>query len=252
MRDDDMILLQTAGFCRGSSEFANEGPVRFVRLSPYWIDRFPVTNAQFGAFIAAGGYDDRSLWTQNGWDFIKANNIRQPNYWNHPHWNGPTMPVTGTSWWEALAYARFVGKTLPTEAQWEYAAGFGGRNYPWGDGAPTLAHANYAPGCEPGELNRRAMPVDHYALNVAPSGCRDMAGNMGEWCLDNASPDYAWDETGIDPLFISDESAPHIVRGGSGLHDEDSMRCASRDYYAPALRDNIAGFRCVRNGPGEG
>lgn len=157
------------------------------------------------------------------------------------------MPVTGVSWWEAKAYAKFVGKELPTEAQWEYAAGFGNRTYPWGEDLPTQSHANFAPGCEPLELDRRATEVTELDSNLSASGCRDMAGNIGEWCVDNFSLNYDWDTTGLDPIYITREEDSHIVRGGSGLHDEDCLRCASRDYYPPELRDNIVGLRCVIN-----
>lgn len=244
--NDDMIRLETAGFKRGSNMFGNEQPVRQVALSPFMIDRLPATNARFARFVKAGGYSDRQYWTDAGWGFIRSHGINCPNYWDNPRWNAPDMPVTGVSWWEALAFARFEGKTLPTEAQWEYAAGTGTRTYPWGEEAPTERHANFAPGCEPVELDRRATGVDELPLNISASGCRDMAGNVGEWCLDNVSSDYAWDETGQDPIYVTEESDAHIVRGGSGLHDEDCLRCASRDNYAAALRDNIVGIRCVR------
>lgn len=247
MNDDTMIRLESIGFLPGSTLFKNEQPVRTVRLSPYLIDRFPVTNEDFVHFIDAGGYRDTSLWTPLGWNFVTLHNITHPNYWHDPNWNAPQMPVTGVSWWEALAYTRFVGKTLPTEAQWEFAAGQGQRLYPWGDEPPTEKHANFAPGCEPAELNRRATGVEELSHNVSASGCRDMAGNLGEWCLDNVSPDYSWDLTGHDPVYLTDEEDPHILRGGSGLHDEDCLRCASRDNYTPGLRDNIVGFRCVKN-----
>lgn len=70
---------------------------------------------------------------------------------------------------------------------------------------------------------------------------------IGEWCLDNVAQDYGWDLTGQDPVYLTDEHDAHIVRGGSGLHDEDCLRCASRDNYPPGLRDNIVGLRCVKN-----
>jgi len=240
-----MVLLQTTGFTRGSANFPNEGPVRRVRLTPYLIDRLPVTNAQFARFVTEGGYRAPRFWTETGWRFAQDRGLQAPNYWNDPHWNAPDMPVTGISWWEVCAYAAFVGKTLPTEAQWEYAAGFGERTYPWGEASPTHEHANFAPDCEPDELRRRGTPVAGLALNIAASGCRDMAGNVGEWCLDNASSSYEWDCGAPDPLFTTREEEAHILRGGSGLHDQDALRCASRDHYTPALRDNITGFRCV-------
>lgn len=243
---DDMIYLGTSGFMRGSEMFGNERPMRRVMLSPFLIDRLPVTNARYKRFINEGGYSKRQYWTDTGWKFIQEHRINSPNYWENTHWNAPDMPVTGVSWWEAMAFAQFEGKTLPTEAQWEYAAGMGIRTYPWGEEEPTEAHANFAPGCEPAKLDRRATGVEELPLNGSASGCRDMAGNIGEWCLDNTSNDYVWDKRGQNPLYITNESDAHIVRGGSGLHDEDCLRCASRDNYAPALRDNIVGIRCVR------
>lgn len=241
-----MIRLTTDGFLRGSTLFKNEMPVNRVALSPYRIDRLPVTNKRFALFVASGGYQDRHFWSEAGWRFIKSNQITEPNYWSNRRWNEPDMPVTGVSWWEAMAFARFENKSLPTEAQWEFAAGIGRYTYPWGNEDPTQEHANFAPGCEPSELDRRATLVEELPQNIAASGCRDMAGNVGEWCLDNASSDYKWDRSCINPVYLTSEENPHIVRGGSGLHDADCLRCASRDHYPPALRDNIVGFRCVR------
>jgi gamma-glutamyl hercynylcysteine S-oxide synthase len=156
--------------------------------------------------------------------------------------------VTGVSWWEARAYARFVNKELPTEAHWEYAArGTDERLYPWGDEPPTSDHATFAAGCEPDELRRRATPIYATCRGISPFGVRDMAGNLFEWCLDNASLHYAWDITRRNPLYWTDECDDHVARGGSGLHNEDYLRCAARDYYPPELRDNIFGIRLVDN-----
>lgn len=243
-----MILIPAGSFRRGSQESPNEGPVRDVHLCAYYVDRYPVTNREYRAFIDAGGYHTRSYWTPTGWEFIQARRIERPLYWNDPHWNGEDQPVTGLNWWEAKAYARFAGKQLPSEAQWECAArGHDGRRFPWGDAEPTPAHATYAVDCDPAELQRRATPVSACPAGASPWGCMDMAGNVGEWCLDNASQDYGWDLTCTDPLFWIGEEADHIVRGGSGLHNEDYLRCSSRDYYPPTLRDNLVGFRCVIN-----
>jgi formylglycine-generating enzyme required for sulfatase activity len=73
-----------------------------------------------------------------------------------------------------------------------------------------------------------------------------MAGNLAEWCIDNHSTNFAWDSSGDNPVHLSDENLPHVVKGGSGLHDADCLRCSSRDYYSPSLRDNIVGMRCVK------
>ncbi|WP_404383888.1 formylglycine-generating enzyme family protein [Caenispirillum salinarum] len=242
-----MIQVDACRFRMGSNEYKNEQPVRIVSLAAFSVDPYPVTNERFATFIAAGGYDTRDYWTEVGWSFIKGNDIRRPLYFDTPEFGQPRQPVTGVSWWEAMAFAAFEDKTLPTEAQWEYIAGRGEDRYPWGDAEPTAELANFAPGCEPAELDRRSTPVDAFPKAVSRVGCWDVAGNVGEWCIDNASRSYAWDFYGFNPVFLTAETDPHVVRGGSGLHDEDCLRCASRDYYRPELRDNIVGFRCVRN-----
>ncbi|TVQ54443.1 MAG: ergothioneine biosynthesis protein EgtB, partial [Spirulina sp. DLM2.Bin59] len=100
----------------------NERPRYSVEVEPFWCDRFPVTNHQYQAFIAAGGYGDRQYWTPEGWQWRSQNQITQPRYWQgDPTWQ--YHPVCGVSHYEAAAYARFVGKRLPTEAEWETAAG---------------------------------------------------------------------------------------------------------------------------------
>ncbi|APW45674.1 formylglycine-generating enzyme family protein [Rhodoferax antarcticus] len=247
MNTIDMVYIAPAIFCRGSSIYTNEGPIKKIALSGFWIDRFPVTNERYTKFILADGYSRREFWTDQGWDFVTSLDEQKPLYWNDFNWNQPKQPVTGVSWWEAIAFSKFEGKSLPTEAQWEYAACGGIDLYPWGNERPTESLANFAPGCEPAELNRRSTSVDAHPLAVSRNGCHDMAGNLNEWCLDNISPDYRWDEFKIDPIYATAENLPHVVRGGSGLHDEDCLRCASRDYYSPELRDNIVGIRCVLN-----
>lgn len=117
-----------------------------------------------------------------------------------------------------------------------------------GEASPTREHANFAPDCEPDELRRRSTPVAGLALNIAASGCRDMAGNVGEWCLDNASSNYEWDCGAPDPLFTTREEEAHILRGGSGLHDQDALRCAAqvetttRPHFETTLRAFAALF----------
>lgn len=110
---------------------------------------------------------------------------------------------------------------------------------------PSEEMANYAPGCEPAELKRSSTKVNAYPQAASRVGCHDMAGNVNEWCIDNVSNNYNWDYYRINPVYLIQEGLPHIVKGGSGLHDEDNLRCASRDSYDPGLRDNIVGFRCV-------
>jgi formylglycine-generating enzyme required for sulfatase activity len=218
-----------------------------VELSPFSIARYPTTNRQYRDFIDANGYNDPQWWTPLGWTMRVEGGWQTPNYWYDPNWNDDDMPVTGVSWWEAVAFARWAGGSLPTEAQWEYAAkGPLNLTYPWGEDPPTLELANFAPEC--GASVRRATSIHEHPRNVSPVGCHDMAGNLAEWCLDNVSIPYPAEPPPVDPVHYTAESDEHIVRGGSGLHDDSYLRSTSRDYYPPSLRDNIVGFRIVING----
>jgi gamma-glutamyl hercynylcysteine S-oxide synthase len=245
---DKMIVIPNSQFIRGSMESPDEQPVIQIELNCFAIDTYPVSNSQFKEFVDIGGYENPSFWSESGWAFIQRHNIKLPNYWFDTNWNQHNHPVTGVSWWEATAYANFLGKTLPTEAQWEYACkGQDQRKYPWGDETPTLSHANFSPDCDPSELNRSSTAIDHYISSESYFGCLDMVGNLAEWCLDNASTNYQWDNLRLNPLYITSENDYHIVRGGCGLHNEEFLRCTSRDHYPSSLRDNLVGFRCVLN-----
>ncbi|HXU65200.1 MAG TPA: SUMF1/EgtB/PvdO family nonheme iron enzyme [Polyangia bacterium] len=237
-------LVEATSFARGSTYSPDEQPVTTVHLSAYRISRYPVLNRQFAQFLSAGGYDDPRWWTPLGWRQRTQHGWREPAYWHDPLWNHPRMPVTGVSWWEASAFAAWAGASLPSEAQWEYAAkGPGQRLYPWGDEPPTLQHALFAPDCCPPE--RRGAVVDAHPANVSWAGCFEMAGNVAEWCLDNSRPRYSETDAGTDPVFSTREDDYHVVRGGSGLHDQDYLRCTARESYPPALRDNVVGIRLI-------
>lgn len=243
----NMTLISGEKFTRGSLESPDEMPLMQVKLDPFFMDVKPVTNEDFQVFIEQGGYQEADLWSSEGLEFISQLGIKEPLYWNDPNWNQADQPVTGISWHEAVAYAKFVGKSLPTEAQWEFAAkGNDNRKYPWGNAEASLLLANFAPDCEPTELNRRSTPWHAHIQNRSPFGCIDMAGNLAEWCQDNYSPNYNWDQSGINPLYKSSITDDFVTRGGSGLHDSEYMRCSSRDPYPPTVRDNIVGFRCVK------
>ncbi|MEC3656505.1 SUMF1/EgtB/PvdO family nonheme iron enzyme [Bacillus siamensis] len=244
----DMLIISNGTFSRGSHASPDEQPIKQVSLSPFAIDKTPVTNKQFRVFVEHGGYDDPAFWLPKGWEYIQENEIKYPNYWYDNHFNQDDHPVTGVSWWEAMAYAKFSKKTLPTETQWEYACkGMDDRKYPWGNEEPTLDYANFAYDCDPTELDRSSTSVYAHPKNKSFFGCLDMAGNLAEWCLDNASTNYKWDKDGKDPVYITNDEDYHMVRGGCGLHNEDFMRCTARDYYPVSVRDNLVGFRCVIN-----
>lgn len=164
-------------------------------------------------------------------------------------------PVNSYSWPEAKAFCERSGKTLPTEAQWEWAAGGGeGKAYPWGDEPPSCERADYTPGLLPtpaadaGCHGGGPSPAGSHPAGdrVWPSGrLHDMAGNVWEWCLDNFHPYSGKDE--VDPTHLESDRSVHVVRGGGWNRSSDGIRVAFRaaaryDYWVPGL-----GFRCVRN-----
>ena len=135
----------------------DEIPRHTVYLDAFYIDKYEVTNAKYRKFIEATGH-------------------REPKYWNEPKCNQPNQPVIGVSWHDAMVYASWAGKRLPTEAEWECAArgGLAGKRYPWGDSAPDEIKVQ--------RHGRDAVPVGNHAPN--DYGIFDVVGSVLEWCLD--------------------------------------------------------------------
>ena len=118
---------------RGPFLYGHE-KARVVIDYDYWIDKFPVTNEKYRAFIEANGYGTEAYWSPDGWKWKTKNNITGPEYWNASKWNQGDCPVVGVSYYETEAYAKWAGKRLPTEHEWEKAArGEVGSEYPWGE-----------------------------------------------------------------------------------------------------------------------
>lgn len=187
------------------------------------IDIYLVTNGQFRNFMEAGGYSNQTWWSQQGWVWLKDTGVRNPAHWDDPKWNANDHPVVGLSWYEADAYARWVGMALPTEHQWERAArGVDGWQYPWGN-AFDGTRCNAQP-------SAMTTPVYRYSNGVSPEGCYDMAGNVWEW---TSSP-------------VQEGQESYIIKGGSWSDDADAALCASRCAVRRDLRHCTVGFRCVR------
>src|SRR5688572_13554295 len=137
-------------------------PPHVVTLSPYLLGEHPVTNAEYEEFVVATG-------------------APPPSSWGDPRLRGATLPVTGVSWDDALAFCKWAGGTLPTEAQWELAArGLEGRTFPWGEEEPDDEHAHFAQDWNSGGPSE----VDRHPKGRGPHGHHDLAGNVWEWCLD--------------------------------------------------------------------
>jgi len=124
MGTSDMILIESGTFTQGNDAayaIDNEQPAHCVHIDCYWIDRAPVTCHQYRAFVEAGGYQNRKYWCNEGWQWLNSSNTQQPLY-GLGETGFEHYPICGVSWYEASAYARFVNKRLPTEAEWEKAA----------------------------------------------------------------------------------------------------------------------------------
>ncbi len=259
----EMVLIPEGSFLMGTDPediFAkeHEKPQREVWLSAYWIDIFPVTNERYRLFIEAGGYREERWWTAEGWQWRVQNQIAHPLAWKDRDWNSARQPAAGVSWYEADAYARWAGKRLPTEAEWEKAArGTDGRIYPWGNDVPSRELVNFY------NLVGRTTEVDKYPLGRSPYGCYDMSGNVNNWCQD-----WYWEEWyqycaehGLNRnLCLHDEmkrALPlnlkyKVDRGGGFATDLAYMRilsCADKLFWTPETRNLWNGFRTVRDVP---
>ncbi len=194
-----------------------------VTLPGYWIGRYPVTVAQFRAFVETGGYEPGDKDSLRGED-------------DHP--------VVYVTWHDALAFCRWLSDRtglpvmLPSEAEWEKAArGTDGRIYPWGDAPPDKNRCNF------GDNVKDTTPVGRYSpQGDSPYGCADMAGNVWEWTR-SAYKDYPYDpEDGREDL---EATAVRVLRGGAFNLDEGLVRCAYRSWDSPLYRLRLSGFRVI-------
>lgn len=225
--DSEVMCPVAAGpFLRGSREDdpsarREELPMRSVELSAFYIDRAPVSAAQFFRFATETGLELDEEWYQ----------------FNAPRGAGE-LPVVHVTWREAYAYARWAGKRLPTEAEWEKAArGTDGRTYPWGDAPPGAELALYGENPAPG------VPGERLA-GRSPYGADDMAGNVFEWVADWYEGTYYSDAPPRDPGGPR-RGTRKVLRGGSFAHPEFALRCATRGRYEPGERRANHSFRCV-------
>ncbi|MEM9556543.1 MAG: SUMF1/EgtB/PvdO family nonheme iron enzyme [Acidobacteriota bacterium] len=202
-------------------------PEHTVRLSEYWIGKYPVTNAQYRRFLE------------------QTPEASEPRHWHDKRFNESEQPVVGVSWQDAIAYCRWASLVLPTEAQWEAAArGTDLRPFPWGDSPPTAELANF------GGHEGRTSVVGAYPAGAGPFGTLDQAGNVWEWCRDAFDFDaYDEREGAVDPIVHGSDdnrdAAVRVVRGGSWFNPSRFLAAAIRSWYRASDRDLLLGFRVV-------
>jgi iron(II)-dependent oxidoreductase len=265
MRANDGAMVRfpggdvTIGSTDRRAAYDNERPRHSVRLTPFWIDVTPVTNGAYLEFVEAGGYDEKRHWSDAGWKWRCESDVRAPKHWERTSdgWHTRTMdreraldparPVCHVSYFEAEAFARFAGKRLPTEAEWEAAATWDpasgrARAYPWGDDAPTTGHANLD------QLAFDTAPVCAYPRNVSAIGCQGMIGDVWEWTSSDFAG-YPGYETFPYPEYseVFFGSDYKVLRGGSWATSPHVARATFRNWDYPIRRQIFSGFRCARD-----
>ncbi len=229
-------------------------PAHQVALSAYLIDESPVCCAAYQRFIEDDGYGNPDWWSPRGWIWKETARITGPAAWEKPGWDAPELPVAGVSWYEAEAYARWAGRALPTEAQWERAAGGpDALRFPWGRDLPRSEHANFD-----GRVGM-ITPPGRYPAGRSPEGLNDMAGNVNNWCRDWYDPHgYHFrvrEALPTDPC-VDDQALTKSGRRGRRKVDKgggyltaavrwEVLTCVGKVAWSPRSRELWNGFRCA-------
>ncbi|GHJ49443.1 hercynine oxygenase [Catellatospora sp. TT07R-123] len=234
----------------------NERPAHTVDVAAFFIDRAPVTNAQYQAFIDAGGYDNPRWWSPAGWEHRREAGLARPMHWHvdgtytrfgHREPIVPDEPVVHVCWYEAQAYAAWAGRRLPTEAEWEKAARFDpatgrSRRYPWGDEDPDEQHANL------GQRHLAPAPAGAYPAGASPLGVHQLIGDVWEWTSSvfRGYPGFTpFPYREYSEVFFGD--AYRVLRGGSFGTDAAACRGTFRNWDYPIRRQIFSGFRTARD-----
>lgn len=252
------VLVPGGGFVLGVDaadepfSLDNERPAHAVDVPAFRIGRVPVTNAEYAAFVADGGYADRRWWSDRGWAHRTEAGLTAPMYWGPDGTRTrfgvveelpPDEPVQHVTYFEAEAYARWAGARLPTEAEWEKAAAWDPalrrrRRFPWGDAEPTAALANLDGAA------LRPAPVGAYPAGASAYGVEQLMGDVWEWTSSDLTP---W--PGFRPMLYVDYSAPFfggdykVLRGGSWAVGSSILRPSFRNWDHPIRRQVFSGIR---------
>ena len=227
-----MVRVHTGPFEMGS-EAGNEDeqPVHDVFLDTFFIDKYEVTNAQYLAFVEAGG---------------------RPQHLRDDRFNAPDQPAVGVVWAGAVAYCEWAGMRLPTEAEWEKAArGTDGRTYPWGNEKPDPTRLRF-------DSSVSSAPVGSFSNGVSPYGAHDMAGNVWEWTRDEYDSRYYARSPDRNPVNLFwagrdvNADVDRTLRGGGWSSPTGEVRASVRRaiFMLEAdgeIPDSKIGFRCARD-----
>jgi len=255
----EMVLVPAGEFTMGDDEMPNATPKRKVYLNAFYMDKYEVTNAEYMKFCRATGNNKPKHW--QGGEMPRG----RENY-----------PVVGVVWDDALNYANWVGKRLPTEAEWEKAArGTDGRRFPWGNiwdskkcnsGFRLAQYGFQPPGNERAwdtewrrwvrtvpasilmEEGGATMPVASFPEGASPYGCMDMAGNAAELCMDGYVSDYYLTAPNRNPPGPG-TAMYRVSRSGSWACYAKAVQCAYRGMASPGDANCFTGFRCARDAP---
>ncbi|NED82556.1 ergothioneine biosynthesis protein EgtB [Streptomyces sp. SID11233] len=257
------VLVPGGPFTMGTSTepwaLDNERPAHNREVAAFFLDTAPVTCGAYRAFIEDGGYTERRWWAPEGWAMVREHELTAPLFWRRDagQWLrrrfGVTEPVPAdepvlhVSWYEADAYARWAGRRLPTEAEWEKAARHdpaAGRSlrYPWGDEDPAPDHANL------GQRHLRPAPAGAYPAGRSPSGAGQLIGDVWEWTSSDFLP-----YPGFAPFPYREYSevffgpGHKVLRGGSFAVDAVACRGTFRNWDLPVRRQIFSGFRTARD-----
>jgi ergothioneine biosynthesis protein EgtB len=247
------------GYAGNDFAYDNEKPSHLVYVQDFAIDRVPVSNGEYLNFIRDGGYTNFEWWFSEGWECVHREGWQAPLYWEKQggQWmirnfsglnraeDKASEPVTHVSFYEASAYAKWTGKRLPTEAEWEKAACLPPEetarlNFPWGDEGPDATKANLYES----ELWGVA-PVGSFPEGKSKYGCYQMIGDVWEWTTSDYVP-YPGFKPDFDEYNDKWFVGQKVLRGGSYATPQSHIRATYRNFFHPDERWMISGFRCAK------
>jgi formylglycine-generating enzyme required for sulfatase activity len=275
LREQDRWVEVAAGsYLRMSADLRTKP----IRVPTFRMQRWLVTTDEYARFVGDRGYQDSRWWDTEGWEWIRADGINAPEFWDAQLERSPNFSVTGVSWWEASAYCRWYASRcdlpkgwtirLPALVEWEKAARGGevfadggpnpdpAREYPWVN-ALVEGRANY------GDANwiGSPTPVGIYPSGHGPYGHWDLVGNVWEWCSDWFVPETMWRDSTLGSSAVDESLAPRFAtrnyrgervmarckatKGGAWNTDAEQLRISATNRTEPSQRHDDHGFRCV-------